>query len=155
MLTSNSTKKEPKLPRRSSQSTNSILYSAAALGAAGGLIAPEAMFAEAIQTFVLPQGYRKTDNGRVLLHTQDGQPLYLTEEQYAILDDGLLTGHGRVGSKHHAKPAGDGGAEEPMACSPVRPWRRAVAASSKQRPTIRCGPEAEDQSRTSGLELTN
>lgn len=90
MLTSNFTKKEPKHPRQNSQSTNSILYSAAALGAVGGLIAREAMFAEAIQTFVLPQGYRKTDDGRVLLQTQDGQPLYLTEEQYVILDDGLL-----------------------------------------------------------------
>ena len=67
-----------------------MLYSAAALGAIGSLIAPELMFAEVVQTFVLPQGYRKTDDGRVILRTQDGQPLYLTEEQFVILEDGLL-----------------------------------------------------------------
>ena len=67
-----------------------MLYSAAALGAVAGLIAPELMFAEVVQTFVLPQGYRKTDDGRVILLTQDGQPLYLTEEQFVILEDGLL-----------------------------------------------------------------
>ncbi|MDA9176298.1 hypothetical protein N9O95_04345, partial [Alphaproteobacteria bacterium] len=67
-----------------------MLYSAAALGAVAGLIAPELMFAEVVQTFVLPQGYRKNDDGRVILLTQDGQPLYLTEEQFVILEDGLL-----------------------------------------------------------------
>ena len=76
--------------RQNDQKPNSMLYSAAALGAIGSLIAPELMFAEVVQTFVLPQGYRKTDDGRVILRTQDGQPLYLTEEQFVILEDGLL-----------------------------------------------------------------